>query len=215
MKIPSPPVPSDARGWTQILVRYRKPSLARSIIELIITGGPLVLLWYLMWATLDLGYWLCLLLAVPAAGFLVQHFWRATQSPKILKAAFNLGVAAISTLTAWHVLNYAELSKTRLDFPLIMTTVAGVYFLVNTWPLATITALTEGRSTFHVWRDCYLWTYPYYLLGAWAGAYRGNSKTMGWEVMVLGLVSLYLIYRSYRTYLVRLEDEKQSTKKTP
>ena len=27
-----------------------------------------------MWATLDLGYWLCLLLAVPAAGFLVRLF---------------------------------------------------------------------------------------------------------------------------------------------
>jgi omega-6 fatty acid desaturase (delta-12 desaturase) len=27
-----------------------------------------------MWATLDLGYWLCLLLAVPTAGFLVRLF---------------------------------------------------------------------------------------------------------------------------------------------
>jgi acyl-lipid omega-6 desaturase (Delta-12 desaturase) len=67
-------VASDPRGWTQILVRYRAPSLARSSIELVITAGPLVLLWFLMWATLDLGYWLCLLLAVPAAGFLVRLF---------------------------------------------------------------------------------------------------------------------------------------------
>ncbi len=66
--------PSEARGWTQILARYREPSPARSIIELVITAGPLVLLWFLMWATLDLGYWVCLLLAVPAAGFLVRLF---------------------------------------------------------------------------------------------------------------------------------------------
>ena len=66
--------PSDARGWTQILARYREPSHARSIVEIAITVGPLVLLWVLMWATLDLGYWLCLLLAVPAAGFLVRLF---------------------------------------------------------------------------------------------------------------------------------------------
>ena len=38
------------------------------------TAGPLVLLWLLMWATLDRGYWVCLLLAVPAAGFLVRLF---------------------------------------------------------------------------------------------------------------------------------------------
>ena len=69
----APPV-SDARGWTQILARYRAPSLPRSIIELMITAGPLVLLWSLMWVMLDRGYWLCLLLAVPAAGFLVRLF---------------------------------------------------------------------------------------------------------------------------------------------
>jgi len=68
------PYPSEARGWTQILARYRTPSPTRGIIELVITAGPLVLLWFLMWATLDLGYWVCLLLAVPAAGFLVRLF---------------------------------------------------------------------------------------------------------------------------------------------
>lgn len=74
---------SEARGWTQILARYRAPSSARSIIELVMTAGPLVLLWLLgplvllwllMWATLDRGYWAGLLLAVPAAGFLVRLF---------------------------------------------------------------------------------------------------------------------------------------------
>ena len=39
-----------------------------------ITAGPFVLLWTVMWATLGAGYWLCLLLAVPTAGFLVRLF---------------------------------------------------------------------------------------------------------------------------------------------
>jgi omega-6 fatty acid desaturase (delta-12 desaturase) len=68
------PSPSEARGWTQILARYRVSSPVRSIVELAITAGPFVLFWVLMWATLDLGYWLCLLLALPAAGFLVRLF---------------------------------------------------------------------------------------------------------------------------------------------
>ncbi len=62
------------RGWSQILARYREPSSARSILEIVITVLPLVLLWFLMWASLDVGYWLCLLLSVPAAGFLVRLF---------------------------------------------------------------------------------------------------------------------------------------------
>ena len=65
---------SDLRIWNQILARYRQPSRARSALELVITVVPLVLLWVLMWATLSFGYWLCLLLAVPAAGFLVRLF---------------------------------------------------------------------------------------------------------------------------------------------
>jgi omega-6 fatty acid desaturase (delta-12 desaturase) len=66
---------NDARGWTQILVRYREPGLLRSLIELGITFAPLVLLWVLMWASYYFGHWwLTLLLAIPAAGFLVRLF---------------------------------------------------------------------------------------------------------------------------------------------
>ena len=65
---------ADARAWLLILARYREPSGARSVLELAITAVPLVILWILMWAALDIGYWLSLLLAVPAAGFLVRLF---------------------------------------------------------------------------------------------------------------------------------------------
>jgi acyl-lipid omega-6 desaturase (Delta-12 desaturase) len=67
-------LPLRARSWTQVLAQYRAPDLVRSMIEIVITAGPFVLLWILMWASLDLGYWVCLLLAVPAAGFLVRLF---------------------------------------------------------------------------------------------------------------------------------------------
>jgi len=63
-----------AREWAQILARHRQPSHGRSIFEIAITIVPLVGLWMLMWVTLDLGYWLSLLLAVPAACFLVRLF---------------------------------------------------------------------------------------------------------------------------------------------
>jgi acyl-lipid omega-6 desaturase (Delta-12 desaturase) len=70
----SPAPTSDARAWAQILAPYRQPSNGRGIVEIVITIVPLVTLWVLMWATLDLGYWFTLLLAIPAAGFLVRLF---------------------------------------------------------------------------------------------------------------------------------------------
>jgi omega-6 fatty acid desaturase (delta-12 desaturase) len=65
---------SDVLAWTKILARYREPSRVRSVTELVITIVPLVLLWILIWAALDFGYWFGLLLAVPAAGLLVRLF---------------------------------------------------------------------------------------------------------------------------------------------
>jgi omega-6 fatty acid desaturase (delta-12 desaturase) len=64
----------NPRSLTQSLALYREPSLARSIVEIVITALPFALLWLLMWASLEVGYWLCLLLSVPAAGFLVRLF---------------------------------------------------------------------------------------------------------------------------------------------
>jgi len=64
----------DAKAWTSILAPYRQASRSRGVVEVTITAVPLVLLWVLMWLSLGVGYWLCLLLAVPAAGFLVRLF---------------------------------------------------------------------------------------------------------------------------------------------
>jgi acyl-lipid omega-6 desaturase (Delta-12 desaturase) len=64
-----------ARNWSVILNRYREPSGARSVTEIVLTAVPLAALWIAMWLVFDLGYyWLALPLAVPAAGFLVRLF---------------------------------------------------------------------------------------------------------------------------------------------
>jgi len=68
-----PPEP-DARHWLKVLAPYREPRLGRSLFELAVTLVPFVALWLLMLANLAYGYWLGLLLAVPAAGFLVRLF---------------------------------------------------------------------------------------------------------------------------------------------
>src|SRR5688500_2908521 len=64
----------SARDWTKILSRYREPSHTRSVFELIITAGSFVLLWLITLAALKIGYWLSLIIALPAAGFLVRLF---------------------------------------------------------------------------------------------------------------------------------------------
>ena len=74
MKQTQPARIEDARDWTPLLHRYREPDHLRSMLEILITAVPFIVLWVLMWASLSLSYWLSLVIAVPAAGFLVRLF---------------------------------------------------------------------------------------------------------------------------------------------
>jgi len=65
---------TDPKTLFLALLRYREPDQPRALLELGITLSALISLWVLMWLSLDVGYWLTLLLAIPAAGFLVRLF---------------------------------------------------------------------------------------------------------------------------------------------
>ncbi len=61
-----------------------------------------------------------------------------------------------------------------------------------------------------VWRECYIWSFPYYLLGAVVvGAASSLNRHFGWQTALLAIPVVYLIYRSYYLYLGRMEDEKK------
>jgi acyl-lipid omega-6 desaturase (Delta-12 desaturase) len=66
--------PRHSRSWTQLLGRYREPEVSRSVFELLVTAVPFAAIWTLMWVALSVSYWLCLLLAFPAACFLMRLF---------------------------------------------------------------------------------------------------------------------------------------------
>jgi acyl-lipid omega-6 desaturase (Delta-12 desaturase) len=63
-----------AREWAGILAKYRDPSFTRSLLELLVTAGAFAACWGAAWYVLSLSYWLSLLAAIPAAGFLVRLF---------------------------------------------------------------------------------------------------------------------------------------------
>ncbi len=77
MEIDTPSAPmaeQDARAWMKALKDYTKPSLPRSLFELGLTATLFIACWVLMWLSLGVSYWLCLLLTLPAGGLLVRLF---------------------------------------------------------------------------------------------------------------------------------------------
>jgi omega-6 fatty acid desaturase (delta-12 desaturase) len=60
--------------WKGIVARYRKPSTWRALWQIVNSLGPYVLLWYLMYCSLAVSWWITLPLAVLAGGFIVRVF---------------------------------------------------------------------------------------------------------------------------------------------
>src|ERR1700684_2050382 len=93
---------------------------------------------------------------------------------------------------------------------LMLTLAACTYFIANTGSIATVISLTEGKKLKTIIVECYFWSFPYYLVGAGiAGAIGWFNRTFYWETSLLLLPAIYVIYRSYRMYLGKLDDEKR------
>lgn len=67
-------VSAATKRLNAILAPYRFGSAGRSLWQLLSTAVPFFVLWYMMLRSLEVGYWLTLLLAVPTAGLLFRLF---------------------------------------------------------------------------------------------------------------------------------------------
>jgi omega-6 fatty acid desaturase (delta-12 desaturase) len=64
----------DKKTVNAIVVKYQKPDLKRCIWQMINSFVPYLISWYIMVLSLSVSYWLTLVLAIPAAGFLIRIF---------------------------------------------------------------------------------------------------------------------------------------------
>ncbi|MEW6157924.1 MAG: fatty acid desaturase [Verrucomicrobiota bacterium] len=60
--------------WKAVVERFQKPSRARAAWQMLNTLGPYALLWYLMYVSVAVSWWLVVPLAILAAGFTVRIF---------------------------------------------------------------------------------------------------------------------------------------------
>ena len=165
---------------------------------------------FILVGILDLSYPETLLMG--CLGGLVQSLWQAKPRPHVIQILFNFANLALSISLA-HLVFHSELAyNLGLRWPLLLAAASTTYFAMNTMSVSGIIAMTERRNPLMVWKECYLWSFPYYLLGALiAGGVSMINRSLGWQVAILVLPVVYWIYRSYRTYLDRLEAEKKHT----
>ena len=65
---------ADTADWKKVVAQYQKPSTPRALWQVVNTLVPYAVLWYLMYRTVQISWWLTIPLAILAAGFLVRVF---------------------------------------------------------------------------------------------------------------------------------------------
>jgi signal transduction histidine kinase len=145
-------------------------------------------------------------MAIGCAGTLAQCIWKAKSPIKAIRLLFSVSSMAIAVTGSYVFCDFVSLKRA----PSLLLAVALVFFFMNTVPVAVVVALTEERRLSQTWRDCYFWSFPFYIVGASiAWLLCLVSRSSNWLTSLLLMPILYLVYRSYRAYLSRLEDEKR------
>jgi omega-6 fatty acid desaturase (delta-12 desaturase) len=65
---------ADAMPWKKVVAKYQEPSVWRSTWQIMNSLVPYAVLWYLMYLSLSVSYWLTAPLVLLAGGFLVRIF---------------------------------------------------------------------------------------------------------------------------------------------
>lgn len=149
-------------------------------------------------------------LAIGLGSTLAQFYWRPARKLKLVQLVFNLSQVTVSSAAAYGAYQITILHVLHGKGPLALLAAAVTHFGCNTVAMSIIIGLTESKPVGKVWADCYLWSFPYYTVGAAAaGLVDFLNAHIGWQSSLLVLPPIYLMYRSYRLYLGKLETEKK------
>jgi diguanylate cyclase (GGDEF)-like protein/putative nucleotidyltransferase with HDIG domain len=149
-------------------------------------------------------------LVIGSAAVIVQTIWKRSKNIQPVQFLFNLSQLTVATTASFIVYHAGVNSALRVSQPLAVMAAAVTYFFLNTVAMSLVIALTEQKQPLRIWRECYIWSFPYYLVGAGIAAVVAQLDTrIGWQTSIIAVPAVYAIYRSYRLYLGKLEAEKR------
>lgn len=147
-------------------------------------------------------------LIIGVASTFGQFYWRPARHLKLVQLVFNLSQVMLSSTVAYSTYRLILIHARDTSEPLALLVATIVYFGSNSAAMSIIIGLTEKKAISRVWIESYSWSSAYYLMGgAAAGLVSLLNRHIGWQSSLLVLPPIYVIYRSYRLYLGRLETE--------
>jgi len=130
---------------------------------------------------------------------LLQCIWKPKRRIQPLQLLFNVAAINLSTMAAFCV---PSLLGQGMDNPVSLALSACTFFGVNAGLVSLVISLAEKEPLERILRQAYLWSFPYYLIGAGiAGAVSSSTHQVGWKLSLFILPLMYLVYRYYRLCL--------------
>jgi signal transduction histidine kinase/DNA-binding response OmpR family regulator len=143
-------------------------------------------------------------IVISAVAMLVQCTLRTRAKPRVIQVAFSVCTLAISVCASALVYEYVH---TRALEIVSVGAIAFVYFATNSFLVSVIISLTEKKPFLTVW-NANRWVLAYYCVGAsLAWLIETLPTTLQWELPIICLPLVYLVYRSNRIYLTQMEQK--------
>jgi diguanylate cyclase (GGDEF)-like protein/putative nucleotidyltransferase with HDIG domain len=153
-----------------------------------------------------------------SSAFAQSHLNNKRQRSPLHRTLFNIASLIVTVQgagLAFQLLAHAgpDNALTTMARPLVGA--ATVYFLLNTGLIATAISLSSSERITTTWHTNFLWSAPSYFVGAGTAALAlWLIDHAGWWVTPLTFAPIYLMYRTYKMFMGRVEDEQRHVQQT-
>jgi diguanylate cyclase (GGDEF)-like protein/putative nucleotidyltransferase with HDIG domain len=153
-----------------------------------------------------------------SSAFAQSHLNNKRERSPLHRTLFNIASLIVTVQgagLAFRLLAHAgpENALTTMARPLVGAATA--YFLLNTGLIATAISLSSNERITTTWHTNFLWSAPSYFVGAGTAALAlWLIAHAGWWVTPLTFAPVYLMYRTYKVYMGRVEDEQRHVQQT-
>jgi hypothetical protein len=151
-------------------------------------------------------------LAVGCISTFVQCIPSRPKKLNVTQALFNFSNMALAVAATQLVFQAAFVASSVSGAPLRLAVAGGVFFLVNSVPVAIVIALSEAVSAWRTWFSMFQLSFPYFLASAGiAGLVMTLSGHVGWQVPVAVMPLMLGVFQSYRRLLGVVKAAPDST----
>jgi hypothetical protein len=141
-------------------------------------------------------------LAVGCISTFVQCIPSRPKKLNVTQALFNFSNMALAVAATRLMFQSAAASSVVSAAPLRLSMAGGVFFLVNSVPVAIVIALAEAVNAVRTWLGMFQLSFPYFLASAAvSGLVLNLSNHIGWQVPVAVMPLMLAVFQSYRRLL--------------